>query len=172
MACISNKKVRVTQQERGFALIIAVLVSSIVLSIGVAMFNVSVKQTVLSSTGKESQISFFAADAGIECAEYWEYKIPSSFTAPVVTPITCNGQTIAVTSISATPPYTEAVRFVVSTTYGGSATDACAIVTIQKNATPATVIESRGYNTGDTTGGNLCTSSDPRRTERGIRISQ
>ncbi len=63
---------------RGFALIFAILASSLLLSIAVAIFNLSFRQVILSSFGRESQIAFFASDAGTECALYWDL-VASSF---------------------------------------------------------------------------------------------
>lgn len=152
--------------NRGFTLIIAVLISSIVLSIGLSMFNISIKQSILSSTARESQAAFFAADSGIECASYWEYKTPSEFDPGLAT-ITCNNQSIGVTHPAASGndplgvPYIEASQFTLPL---GGASAPCAVVTVQKSVTPSTQIESRGYNT--------CDANDPRRTERGIRITQ
>ena len=34
------------------------------------------KELKLSGLGRESQIAFYAADAGIECFFYWEIKHP------------------------------------------------------------------------------------------------
>lgn len=155
--------------SRGFTLIIAVLISSVVLAIGLAMFNVAVKQTILSSTAKESQYAFYAADSGIECTSYWEYKPPTSpFEANPPFNITCNGQSITVSNATPTGVYDIARTFTVSMSPTGAVSSPCAVVIVQKNTSgpgsPGTQIESRGYNT--------CTLSDPRRTERAIRITQ
>ncbi len=64
MKCLKN--------QPGFTLLIAVLVSSIMLSIGYSLVNLSVKQILLSAAGRESQFAFYAADAGIECALFYE----------------------------------------------------------------------------------------------------
>lgn len=58
--------------QKGVALLVSVLVTSVVLSIGLAILNVTLKQFILSAIGEESTVAFYAADAGIECGKYWE----------------------------------------------------------------------------------------------------
>ena len=61
-------------QEDGFVILFAVLISSIILLIGMGMFRISIKETVLSSTARESTLAFFMADSGMECALYADIK--------------------------------------------------------------------------------------------------
>lgn len=62
------------KNNQGFVILFAVLVSSIILLIGMGMFRISIKETVLSSTARESTMAFFAADSGMECALYAEIQ--------------------------------------------------------------------------------------------------
>ncbi|MEK7134342.1 MAG: pilus assembly PilX N-terminal domain-containing protein [Patescibacteria group bacterium] len=64
-------------RDRGFVLPLAVLLAGILLSIGLAIFSITLKELTLSSSGRESQIAFFAADAGTECALYWDVRHPN-----------------------------------------------------------------------------------------------
>lgn len=66
MAIISMKK------QNGFVLAFSLLISSIVLALALGIFNILLKQIVLTSTAAESQVAFYAADAGAECALYWD----------------------------------------------------------------------------------------------------
>lgn len=59
------------QKNKGFALLLAVLVSVIVLTIGLTILNSALKQTFLSEVSLESERSFHAAYAGVECAQFW-----------------------------------------------------------------------------------------------------
>jgi len=70
-----------TPSSRGFVLPFAVLLSGILLSIGLAIFSITLKELVLSAAGRESQFAFFAADAGAECALYWDLKHPGFDTS-------------------------------------------------------------------------------------------
>ena len=54
----------------GFALLIAVIFMSVMLSFGLALGSLAYQQTVLSSSAVDSQHAFYAADAALECALY------------------------------------------------------------------------------------------------------
>ena len=54
----------------GFALLITLLVVGSVLSIGAVLLDTTIKQVRLASTAKDSEVSFHAANAGMECARY------------------------------------------------------------------------------------------------------
>ena len=60
------------KQQKGFTLLYAVLVSSIVLSASLSIINIALKQHKLSALSRESQVAFYAANTGIDCALYWE----------------------------------------------------------------------------------------------------
>jgi len=62
----------VQQHTRGFTILIAVVVASIVLSIGLAMLGIVFKQLQISGVAHESETAFHAAYAGAECAEYYD----------------------------------------------------------------------------------------------------
>jgi hypothetical protein len=160
-----------TRLSRGFTLIISVLISSILLSIGLAIFSISIKEATLSSVTKNSQTSFYAADAGIECIEYWEYppRLVTPFSAPVSTgDFQCNGVDVVVTGAGSECGAIPNVCNHNLVLYFEGPSDECAEMYVRKDSTdplnPITIIESRGYNT--------CDEDDPRRTERAIRITQ
>ncbi len=56
--------------QKGFALLLSIIISSVVLSIGLTLLSVAVKQLNLSATGRESEIAFQMANLGMECARY------------------------------------------------------------------------------------------------------
>lgn len=60
------------KNDKGFTLLFAVLVSIMVLAVGTSIINISLKQVILSSSGRESQFAFYAANTGMECALYWD----------------------------------------------------------------------------------------------------
>lgn len=60
------------RNEKGVTLFIAVVVSSLLLFISFFIVNLTIKNTMLSGLSRESQIAFYAADAGLECALYWD----------------------------------------------------------------------------------------------------
>lgn len=67
-------KLRKTRSQKGFALLLAMIVSSVVLAIGVSILNISINQINLSATARESEFAFQAAHAGVDCMTYWRYE--------------------------------------------------------------------------------------------------
>jgi len=68
---IPNSRFQLSQRG-GYALMLSIVVSSIVLSIGISLLNIVQKELILSATGRDSQFAFYAADAGLECVLYWD----------------------------------------------------------------------------------------------------
>ncbi len=58
------------QKNKGFVILFAVLVSSLILLISAGIFNIVKKEVVLSSAARESQRAFYTADSALECALY------------------------------------------------------------------------------------------------------
>jgi len=66
------KKNNKSFKERGFTLLFAVLVSTLVLSVGASIISIALKQVILSGSARDSQFAFYASNTGIECALYWD----------------------------------------------------------------------------------------------------
>jgi type II secretory pathway pseudopilin PulG len=80
---INNKR----KKQRGFTLLIAVLLSTVVLAIGLSILNITLKEFILSTIARESAVSLNAADAGLECAFYWDRSTQGNrFDIPVSSP--------------------------------------------------------------------------------------
>lgn len=60
------------QKNRGFTLLFAVLISSMVLIVGASIITIALKQNYLSGTARDSQYAFYASNSGLECAMYWD----------------------------------------------------------------------------------------------------
>lgn len=58
--------------KKGFVLLYAVLVVTVVLAVGLILINIITKQITLSIVGRNSQVAFYAADSGRDCIEYWD----------------------------------------------------------------------------------------------------
>lgn len=171
---------------RGFSMLYAVLAIVVLLSLGSAMLEIAVREVVLSSYGRDSRLSFYAADSGIDCAIYWDLAASDASAFATSTPgvVTCNTETI--TTGSQTVPTNPAVSSRIGG--GGDANPTsifyldfnadsshplpyCVIVIVNKsldttnpsNPFIRTKIESRGYNT--------CDVNNPRRVERAIRVT-
>jgi hypothetical protein len=160
---------------RGFTLLLAVLVSSILLALGFAIYNIAVKQVILSSAGRESQFAFYAADSGIECALYADYQQDAFATTSSLGAISCGegtlppdgvgGGVVVLSRDDSLFPNTRTTTFTFS--LGPSLTNACTTVVVEKTYSPsdetlATVVDSSGHNT--------CVTVDQRRIERTIRM--
>lgn len=150
-----------SREARGFTLLMAVLVSGILLALGFAIFNIVSKELVLSSSGRESQFAFYAADSGVECALYWDYKENAFSTSTPIQP-ECSGAVVndyEVTYDSGSDTYTTVFGFSLGENLAGPCVDVT--VTRTQNPTRTTLI-SQGYNT--------CVTTNPRRIERTIRV--
>ncbi len=166
------------KKEKGFTLLVSIVVTSALLLIGLVVINVAFKQLLISGAGEESQYAFYAADGGTECAVYWDLKgIPTGTISPFDPStggsITCNGQTISTASQSGATAVPTLPTGTASLIGGGGAnrtsifwlsfTKGCAIVQVTKNADGTTQVDSRGYNT--------CDTSSPKRFERGVTLT-
>ena len=165
--------------NKGMTLLIAVGVMGILLFISFAVINITIKGTQFATSGRDSQFAFYAADAGLECALYWDSKFsPSKFaTSTPGYPISCAGNTISAVNqtLQGTTTLarvggggdansTSVFSFVMNT--GSSPGTQCAVVTVTKwysGNVLSTYIRSRGYNT--------CDTNNPRRIERGIEVT-
>ncbi|MBC7836833.1 hypothetical protein H7X87_03595 [Acetobacteraceae bacterium] len=158
--------------RRGFTIFFAVLVASLSLSVGLAIYDLLVRELVLSQTVRESQYAIYAADTGIECALYWDSKAPvlngatsvfgTSSTAGAAgwgssaSPF-CTGQNISTLWGSVPPPGSDAnhatTTFTMYITAAG-ANGPCVRVEIGKYSVPTlrTSVEAHGYNTCATGG--------------------
>lgn len=87
-------------RSRGFTLLLAALVASIVLALGAAIYSIAFKQVSLSSIGRDSQFAFYAADTIAECVLYWDVARSHFTTSTPPLPITCDSETRQVTAAS------------------------------------------------------------------------
>ncbi len=149
---IKNKKIA---GSRGFTLLIAALVASIVLALGTSIYELAQKEVILSSLGRDSQFAFYAADTLAECALYWDFRFSyfatTAPTDPAASDPACDGQALSFTGRSTTLPYTMTsgqVNIFQDTTQNGGY---CAEVSVTKSSDPSTnalrtVIHANGYN--------------------------
>lgn len=72
--------------KKGVTLLLAIMISSIAIAIGLGIALIVLGELNLSGTAKESYQAFYAADTGTECALYWDLKEPTLFD-----PVTCSG---------------------------------------------------------------------------------
>jgi hypothetical protein len=79
--------------NKGFTLFIAIVVMGTLLLVASGIISLAFKESLISSSGKESQLAFYAADTGMECALYWDIRNPSgqsAFATSTGSTINCN----------------------------------------------------------------------------------
>ena len=64
--------ISIFSKKQGFAILYAILMVSIVLTISLTLLDISYKQLVLSSINKESKLAYYAAINAFDCATYWD----------------------------------------------------------------------------------------------------
>lgn len=147
----------------GITLLIAIIITASLLLISTGMVNLALRQAFLTSSSRESQFAFYAADTGIECALYWDVRNPSysAFATSTMSTIHCNEDATnqnptnpapAIVGGESAPSFT--IKFLPD--------PYCAVVTVTKFNNGTTQIESKGYNTCDTT--------NPDRVERAVKV--
>lgn len=172
---------RRTRSQGGFALLIAVLVSSVILAVGMSIATITMKQYMFAGLGRESEIAFYAADAGMECALYWDTSTAGGAKYSVGTNLSdtdssCMGTTFEMDS---THDPIQSGREVYTSISWGTSPSVCARIGVTKYVGPVllpggatcpagatcTRVESRGYN-------RACSELDnPRTVERALRAS-
>jgi hypothetical protein len=65
-----NTSASVHASKQGFALLMTLIVVTVVISIGLSVLDLSIKQVRLSTNARDSEIAFHAANAGMECARF------------------------------------------------------------------------------------------------------
>ncbi|MBI2611098.1 hypothetical protein HYW60_04190 [Candidatus Kaiserbacteria bacterium] len=138
------------KESRGFTLMLAALIASVVLSLGTAIFALAQKELTLSSVGRDSQFAFYAADSGAECALYWDLRFELfPTTTPTSKQLTCNNEQKTTSA--------QSVEGAIVSTFEYEPNGYCAKVNVTKRSThPFTIIHVDGYNT---TCANIETSS-------------
>lgn len=146
--------------QRGFALLVAIIFMSVMLSFGLALGSIGYKQQVLASAAVGSQYAFYAADAALECALYadqqlnlFDYATHTTGTPPpppsLISSVAC-GDTSPSTQLSFLH---DATQLVVKERLPLDGGKRCADVTIYKPApgTGTTYLFSQGYDVSCTT---------------------
>ena len=144
---------------KGFTLLIAVVLASVSLAIGIALLDVALKQVILASSARQSQIAFYNADAALEHALYWDQQQDAFNYSSALSTITCRNLSISVTADNSATPRRR--TFTVPCSGGGGTVAGNVIITKESDA--STGIYATGYNT--------CDPDNPRRIERGLRAT-
>jgi hypothetical protein len=157
------------KNKKGFVILFAILVSSLILLISAGIFSLVQKEVILSSSARESQRAFYAADSALECALFSDLVgIDSPPRTPfIINPVgaqadsfECGGDTIDSSHIGDTDEYDFAyvIRYYNNLDDLNNQNNSCAYVLIEKNlkTTDTTVVETRITAVGF----NVCTSGN------------
>lgn len=132
--------------KKGFTLLFTVIFISASLAISLGLSGLIMGQIQLSGTGRDSQLAFYAADTGVECARYWD-GAKNSFATSSQSMINCAGSD-------------HAVGGGLISSFGLNLDNgSCAEVTVDKTGLTETVITSLGRN-----------PCEGRKVERGLRV--
>ena len=158
-------KLKTQKYNGGFALLMAVIIISIVFSAALGAYNLIVNEAILSRAAQSSQVSFYAAYSGIECARFWELKHPGFSDSVFATstqnflpnnsiPNFCQGQKVNPVRVGgATSPSHFKLEF-----FNGS----CVEVNVTKTGKHSEILtDAQGQNT-------LCTELSSKTVQRGI----
>jgi hypothetical protein len=146
------------KKNRGFVILFAVILSTIILSITLGVTNIALKEIKFGTSAKDTNNAFFAADTGAECALLNDKSTGSAFVSSSPT-ITCNNSSILVTENP-----TSVWNFTISGLGDGG--QGCAKVIVDKSTSLISII-SKGYNVGDVS----CNSTNTGRVERELKVA-
>lgn len=165
---------QIEHNKSGFVILIAVLVASLLISLGAFIASIAVKELTLSTSGRDSSLAFYAADAAIECALYQDlhveqFLINATSTGP--SSLLCNATSTPIIVDSVLTNSNRGVsEFSVSfpqLTGNDPNFSPFARVRVTKNdiggPSDETVIESRGYN--------VMSTSTSNRVERALEVT-
>jgi len=164
------------KNNKGFVILFAVVLSSIILTITLGVANISLKELNFSTSVRATNDAFFAADTGAECALYYDIVGTQSFSGlinPFGVPSSqvntyCAGTDVDLNNGSSNPTSEGPWIFYLHSI--GQSGQACARVSLSRDTTVTpniTTIISKGYNIGDS----FCASSNPNRVERQIELT-
>lgn len=149
--------------KKGFTIFFAALVGSLALAVGISIYDLLVRELALSQVSSQSQYAIYAADTGVECALFWDFKNgnESAFAtstgggASAGQGKICNGQDIFALTNSILGTGSElsvdwGSTFATTTFWlsmGTQKTDPAVMVEVGKRGNPSqTTILSHGYN--------------------------
>jgi len=163
---MSTNRNNCIRANRGFTLLIAIILATVALVVGLSLADVAYKQVILSSAARNSQAAFYRADSAMECALYWDqrfaaFNVGSSFDQSAME---CEGRDVVGYTESNIPGGGVRTIFDVTCAEGGIS----ATVTVYKEGSQEcapdkkSCIFASGYNT--------CDVSNPNRFERGLKV--
>ncbi len=148
------------KEKKGFVLLFTVLLAAVVLAVSLEAANVAFREIGFSTSARDTNEAFFAADTGVECALYNDKAGDVSFVQTGGSgSINCMGSAIPV---SGSYPIW---NFIVSGL--GESGNGCSRVSVDKSNLPIVALTSYGYNEG----GSSCNSTAANLVERELEVT-
>lgn len=192
------KKLKYKNHKKGVALVIAITVMTLLLSISFSISNIVLRQIRITNINNESKPAFFIADSAIECVTYYDtlfiassspdtdININKDFSLSIfgTSAADASGGAKATIRCGNGPALSTPLNLTKVTSGSGDATkvvttfdilydtDMCASVEVTRTEIE-TSITARGYNTGINTTNDGCDLSDldnRRIVERGLTV--
>jgi len=69
-----SKNIKNNRGEKGFAVLFSVMLASFLITLGISIFSISLKEIMITTSTRDSQVAYYAADSARECAIYWDIK--------------------------------------------------------------------------------------------------
>ena len=154
--------------DSGFTLMLSILVASVMLTLGLSIFNILNQQLEVSGIAKQSQFAFYAADTGLECALYHDFQGGGFSTSTGGGSIECGDKNRNINSVSTSDGY-EHIFYL-----DFQPEPYCAEIRVEKQVSGqsiATKVQAKGYNRGWDSGSNDCSNSHPRKIQRAIEVN-
>ena len=137
------------EQCRGFVILFAMVISSIILAIAIGVSNISFNELKFTTSARDTNDAFFAADTGAECVLFNDKAGQSFFRGDSVT-VSCVGLDITPITINESHWRLHVVNL-------GVLGQSCALVNISINiVTDITTIVSNGYSKDNNLEDSLC----------------
>ena len=156
---IRNTHATHARPQRGFTLLITLILTAVILGVGLSLLDISLKQVTLASSARQSTYAFYNADSALECGLYWDSIDTFDYTSePSSGSITCQGQNFNYTATAASGG-SRTTTFTIPCAGDNTSGDGSGDVTIVKLSTGATQLYGNGYN--------VCVASSPERVQRG-----
>jgi hypothetical protein len=161
--------------KKGVALLFAIVVSMILFTILAGVLNVALKETIFSTSVKNSNDAFYSADSGVECALYNDKTTSTVFAHNNTGDVSCFGNpSVSVSKTGSTdvpkfdfvvivPNENFCAKVFVEKTYDPINTDPVTFIPILLS----TKITSKGYNKG---GNNNCDQAGLKSVERVLEV--
>lgn len=160
------------KNQKGFALLITLVVVSVVLAIGLSLLFVTTKQYLLAVTANESEKAFQAAQIGLECMRYHRAqsatraKLLREDTSGWPPPLACAGVTSNIVNsspiLSGAPSGAWMYKYQYSYDINNSCVDTSLYIADYREATSDTAYNISGQGEGlgeiECTAGTLCTA--------------